>query len=75
MAVLDPVKIVITNYPEGTVEMLTARNNPENSHEKYISYMDASTYGTNDKEKRQRRFKILSTFFQEINLSDTEING
>jgi glutaminyl-tRNA synthetase len=29
MAVLDPVKLVITNYPEGKEEMLTAENNPE----------------------------------------------
>ncbi len=29
MGVLDPVKLVITNYPEGKVEMLTAENNPE----------------------------------------------
>ena len=29
-AVLDPVKVVITNYPEGETEMLTAVNNPEN---------------------------------------------
>jgi len=29
-AVLDPVKVVITNYPEGQVEKLTAVNNPEN---------------------------------------------
>ena len=29
-AVLDPVKVVITNYPEGKTEMLTAVNNPEN---------------------------------------------
>ena len=29
MAVLNPVKVVITNYPEGKVEMLTAVNNPE----------------------------------------------
>lgn len=36
-AVLDPVKLVITNYPEGQVEMLEAINNPEDesmgSHE------------------------------------------
>ncbi|MDE7212676.1 MAG: glutamine--tRNA ligase/YqeY domain fusion protein, partial [Lachnospiraceae bacterium] len=30
MAVLDPVKLVITNYPEGQVEYLPAQNNPEN---------------------------------------------
>ena len=29
MGVLDPVKIVLTNYPEGRVEELTAVNNPE----------------------------------------------
>jgi glutaminyl-tRNA synthetase len=30
MAVLNPLKVVITNYPEGQVEMLEAENNPEN---------------------------------------------
>ena len=29
-AVLDPIKVVITNYPEGQVEQVTAVNNPEN---------------------------------------------
>ena len=29
MAVLDPVKVVITNYPEGQEEWLGAENNPE----------------------------------------------
>ena len=29
MAVLDPVKVVITNYPEGEEEILVAENNPE----------------------------------------------
>jgi glutaminyl-tRNA synthetase len=29
MAVLNPLKVVITNYPEGQVEMLEAVNNPE----------------------------------------------
>ena len=29
MAVLDPVKLVIDNYPEGQVEEMTAINNPE----------------------------------------------
>ncbi len=31
MAVLDPVKVVITNYPEGQEEELEAINNPEDS--------------------------------------------
>lgn len=30
MAVLDPLKVVITNYPEGQVEWLEAENNTEN---------------------------------------------
>ncbi|MEF3302375.1 glutamine--tRNA ligase/YqeY domain fusion protein [Paenibacillus sp. GYB003] len=30
MAVLEPLKVVITNYPEGQTEMLEAENNPEN---------------------------------------------
>ncbi len=29
MAVLKPLKVVITNYPEGQVELLDAENNPE----------------------------------------------
>ena len=29
MAVLDPLKLVITNYPEGQVEMMELENNPE----------------------------------------------
>jgi glutaminyl-tRNA synthetase len=29
MAVLDPIKLVITNYPEGKEEVLTGENNPE----------------------------------------------
>ncbi|HWL10312.1 MAG TPA: glutamine--tRNA ligase/YqeY domain fusion protein [Planctomicrobium sp.] len=31
MAVLDPLKVVITNYPEGQVELLEAVNNPEDA--------------------------------------------
>lgn len=31
MAVLDPVKLVITNYPEGQTEELEAENNPEDA--------------------------------------------
>ena len=32
MGVLDPVKLVITNYPEGEVEQLEAENNPEDAN-------------------------------------------
>lgn len=30
MAVLDPIKLIIDNYPEGKTEMMDAVNNPEN---------------------------------------------
>jgi glutaminyl-tRNA synthetase len=32
MAVLDPIKVVITNYPEGQVEELSGINNPEDEN-------------------------------------------
>ena len=32
-AVLDPVKLIITNYPQGQVEEMEAINNPENAEE------------------------------------------
>lgn len=32
MVVLDPVKLIIDNYPEGKVEMLEAENNPEDEN-------------------------------------------
>lgn len=31
MVVFDPIKVVITNYPEGKTEMLESENNPEDS--------------------------------------------
>lgn len=35
MAVLDPVKVIITNYPEGKTEWLEAENNPEDDEMTY----------------------------------------
>lgn len=32
-AVLNPVKLIVTNYPEGKVEMMEAVNNPENQED------------------------------------------
>ncbi len=32
MAVLDPVKLIITNYPEGQTDEFEAENNPEDEH-------------------------------------------
>lgn len=32
MVVFDPIKVVLTNYPEGQTEMLPGENNPEDEH-------------------------------------------
>ncbi len=63
MAVLDPVKLIITNYPEGKVEMLEAENNQEDesagfrevpfSRELYIEREDF-------KEEANKKFFRLS---------------
>ena len=63
MAVLDPVKLIIDNYPEGQEEWLEAENNPEDdtagfrkvpfSRELYIEHEDF-------KEEANRKFFRLS---------------
>ena len=51
MAVLDPLRVVITNYPQGRTEQITAENNPEDetagSHELPFSgelYIEADDF-------------------------------
>ena len=58
MAVLDPVKVVITNYPEGQSEMVEMENNPENpaegSHEMPFSreiYIERDDFMENPPKK------------------------
>jgi glutaminyl-tRNA synthetase len=53
-AVLDPIKLVITNYPEGQTEMLEAVNNPEDetagTHEIHFSknlYIEREDFNEN----------------------------
>jgi len=41
-----------------------AKTDPENADENFAQYLDAATYGTNDKEKRFRRFKILRDYLK-----------
>lgn len=38
MAVLYPVKVVITNYPEGNIEYLKADNNPNNDNNRFVPF-------------------------------------
>ena len=75
MAVLDPVKLVITNYPEGEEEWLEAENNPEDetagtrklpfSKELYIEKEDF-------KEEANRKFFRL-TLGKEVRLKNAYI--
>lgn len=57
-AVLDPVKLIITNYPEGQIEELDAQNNPEDenagSHKMKFSrelYIERDDYMENAPKK------------------------
>lgn len=75
MAVVNPVKLVITNYPDGQEEMLTAINNPEDdsqgsrslpfSKEIYIEREDF-------KEEANRKFFRL-TLGKEVRLKNAYI--
>ena len=75
MTVLDPVKLVITNYPKGEAEILVAENNPEDesagsrevpfSGELYIEREDF-------KEEANRKFFRL-TLGKEVRLKNAYI--
>ena len=64
MAVKDPLKVTITNYPEGKVEYLPATNNPENEElgsrtitfSKHL-YIEKEDFAV---EKPNRQFKRLA---------------
>ncbi len=49
-----------------------AKEDPEaeDVNEEILSYLDASTYGTNDKEKRVRRLRILKDFVLAEDVND-----
>ncbi len=75
MAVLNPVKLVITNYPDGKEELLTAENNPEDpsagSHEVPFSkelYIEKEDF----KEEASSKFFRL-TLGKEVRLKNAYI--
>ncbi|MCL2620122.1 MAG: glutamine--tRNA ligase/YqeY domain fusion protein [Defluviitaleaceae bacterium] len=64
MAVLDPIKLVITNYPEGQTEMLEMPNNPKNEGlgTRQIPfgrevYIEADDFAENPPPKYHRLYK------------------
>ena len=75
-AILDPIKLVITNYPEGTTEDLVMENNPDNEtagtrvvpfgHEVYIERGDF-------REEADKDFYRLSPGGREVRLKGAYI--
>ena len=75
MAVLDPVKLIIDNYPEGKVEYLQAENNPEDENAGYREipfakelYIERADF----KESTNRKFFRL-TLGKEVRLKNAYI--
>jgi len=75
MAVLNPVKLIIDNYPEGQTEMLRAENNPEDPSAGYrevpfskVLYIEREDF----KEQANRKFFRL-TLGKEVRLKNAYI--
>ena len=75
MAVLDPVKLIIDNYPEDKTEFLKAENNPENEEEGFREipfskelYIEKADF----KESANRKFFRL-TLGKEVRLKNAYI--
>ena len=75
MAVLDPVKLVITNYPEGKSEQLTAENNPEDPDQgsRLLPFSNTLYIERDDfKEEANRKYFRL-TLGKEVRLKNAYI--
>ncbi|MBN2315865.1 MAG: DUF262 domain-containing protein [Sedimentisphaerales bacterium] len=51
-------------FPDFANKVEKAKIEPDEVEGNFREYLDAATYGTNDKEKRQRRVKILSEYLE-----------
>ena len=75
MAVLDPVKLVITNYPESKSEQLSAENNPEDPDQgsRLLSFSNTLYIERDDfKEEANRKYFRL-TLGKEVRLKNAYI--
>ena len=75
MAVLNPVKLTIRNYPDGQTEMLTAENNPEDENAGFREVpFSGSLYIEREdfKEEANRKFFRL-TLGKEVRLKNAYI--
>lgn len=87
MAVLDPIKLVITNYPEGAEEILEADNNLENEElgKRELSfgrelYIERSDFMIDPPKKYYRLFpgnevRLMNAYFVKCTGYKTDENG
>ena len=87
MAVIDPIKLVIDNYPEGQTEMLTIANNAENealgSREVPFSreiYIERDDFMEEPPKKYFRLFpgnevRLMGAYFVKANSFEKDENG
>lgn len=58
---ISKLSAVLTDFAQQVIE---AKNDPENASVPVREYADAATYGTNDKERRVKRHKILTDYLK-----------
>ncbi len=88
MAVIDPLEVVIDNYPEGKVEELVALNNMENpelgSHKIYFSnkiYIDKEDFVEVKPNRKRKRLaldsevRLMNAYFIKAVSVDKDENG
>jgi glutaminyl-tRNA synthetase len=88
MAVIDPIKVVIENYPEGKIESLTAPIHPQNdgmgtrkiffSREIYIDKEDFKEVIPNNKFKRlaiDKEVRLRNSYIIKASRFDADKNG
>ena len=87
MAVMNPVKVVITNYPEGQVEMVEMENNPEDTtagtHKMPFSreiYIEREDFMENPPKKYFRLFpgnevRLMGAYFVTCTGVEKDENG
>ena len=88
MAVIDPIKLVIENYPEGKIESLSAPIHPQNeemgtreiffSREIYIDKEDFNEEAPNNKYKRlaiNKEVRLRNSYVIKASRFDSDKNG
>ena len=66
MAVLDPLKVVITNYPEGQIEYLDAENNSKIENWVHVKLLSQEIFISNEKTSYQKNQINIGNVFLKI---------